>query len=202
MLHTSKRDLFKSFLLSLKFLKGSPVGSGSLLSSRICVAELEPVSAPASSSSLVERALYVSPDGGPGSNASAGMASFKSKISLSVLQNWHLCTIRQQRVLMLQWIDQSWFIKVIPGSRRVTAASNLLLFRMFTSSPTVQLVVPQSASSSSVGLFPCAARPANLLQTVRKQSSGFETLYHCQLGFLTSHDVENIWSPHSASVWR
>lgn len=57
------------------------MGSGSLLSGRICVvAQLEAVSAPALSSSLVGRALYVSPDGGPGCSASTGMASFKSKL--------------------------------------------------------------------------------------------------------------------------
>lgn len=47
--------------------EGSPVGSGSLLSSRIWVgAELGTVCVPGLSSSLVGRALYVSADGGSG----------------------------------------------------------------------------------------------------------------------------------------
>ena len=90
MLHTSKRGYHKSFLLGSTSLKGSPAGSGSLLSSRICVAGLESVSA--SSSTLVGRALYVSPFGGLDCSAFAGMASFKPKTSMSVSQNWHLCT--------------------------------------------------------------------------------------------------------------
>ena len=41
-----------------------------------------------------------------------------------------------------------------PGRRTLAAASSLLLFKMSTSSPTVLLVVPQSRSSSIVGLLP------------------------------------------------
>lgn len=89
---------------------------------------------------------------------------------VSVFHKSHLCTIKQQSVFNRcedTRTDGRWLvvITIIPGSRRVAAASNLWLFRMSTSSPTVQLVVPQSASSSSVGLLPCATRPANFLET-------------------------------------
>lgn len=74
-----------------------------------------------------------------------------------------VCTIKEP--LQSKAICMAVVIWIIPGSRIAAAASNLWLFRMSTSSPTVQLLVPQSASSSSVGLLPCATRPANLLQT-------------------------------------
>lgn len=53
---------------------------------------------------------------------------------------------------------------VIPGSRKQAALHNFWLFKMSTSSPTVQFVVPQSDRSSCVALFPCTTRPSNLLR--------------------------------------
>lgn len=52
---------------------------------------------------------------------------------------------------------------ILPGSRKQAALHNFWLFKMSTRSPTVQLVVPQSDSSSCVALFPCSTRPSNLL---------------------------------------
>ena len=93
-----------------------------------------------------------------------------------------------------------------PGRRTLAAASSLLLFKMSTSSPTVLLVVPQSRSSSIVGLLPWTTRPSNLLWN--KQTDTFLSSVASQhlaispatVQTRTSRDAESTWSPRSASV--
>lgn len=108
------------------------------------------------------------------------------------------------------WWDK--YCNISPGSSKLAAASNMLLFKMPTSSPTVQLVVPQSFSSSTVGLFPWATRPSNLLKQkktkTKKKRAGKEFLLEsfsvnssgC-LSQLTWRDAGSTSAPRSSSVW-